>query len=155
MKKKHLPHKEEEVIQLAAEGLIKGYKASELSLEIKQKLPEENEELIEIGIRKAMTMIKEQTLIDIDKILPQHVELYEKIYKRFDELRYVPGKLKALRGKEKLIGLHKEANYVEVYNEVNIEITTDVQYDPSHLNVKEQKRLSDLMKKCEINASKD
>lgn len=146
--KKLLPHEVEKITQLAVEGLIKGYTSSQLSEEVSALYQSAPIEEVQLCIRRAIGVIKLQTLVDVDKIIPIHIGIYEQIYQWFDDMQYVPGKLKALRAKEKIVGLHRESNYVEVYNEVNAEIETDNGiYDISKLSDKEQKRLETLMKK--------
>lgn len=146
-KSKILPHELELITQLAVEGLIKGYSNSELLSIIQQSYSHVPIEDVEKKIREATSLIKERTLTDIDKIIPQHIELYEKVYRECDNIRYVPGKIKAMRGKEKLIGLHREQNHIEVINEIDIEIEQgSSDYDLSKLNAQELKRLEELMK---------
>lgn len=145
--KKNLPHETEIIIQLAVEGLIKGYSNSELVLNIKNSYEHIEVEVIEGCLRKALALIKDQTLTDIERIIPQHVELYEQIYQEYETLRYVPGKLKAMRAKERLLGLLKETNYVEIYNEVNVSVENEPEYDISKLSSDEQKRLNVLLKR--------
>lgn len=146
-KKKSLPHKQELILQLAVEGLIKGYPSSELVVELKRAYPETNDEEAERLIRQALAFIKDRTLIEIDRIIPRHVEIYEQIFKEYADLRYVPGKLKAMRAKERLLGLLKETNYVEVHNEVNLTLEQEPQYDLSKLEQTEIKRLEELMER--------
>lgn len=146
-KEKALPHLQVTITQLAVEGLIKGNPNSELLITIQRAYPDIQQEAIEIAIKDAMQMIRDSTLTDIDKIIPQHVEIYEQIYAECEKLRYVPGKLKAMRSKERLLGLLKETNYVEIHNELNIEIEREPEYDLSKLNPVEQGRFEALMKK--------
>lgn len=151
MKKKALPHDEEDIIRVCIEGLIKGYSKDELVDEVHKDykytyIPEEE---IETLIRRAVNAIKETTLVDLDKIIPIHIERYEWVYKEFDKLRFVAGKIKAMKGKEKLVGMHRENTQVEIHNEVNIEIEGESLYDTSKLNADERKRLEGYMKKIE------
>lgn len=149
MKKKILPHDKERLEQFAIEGLVKGYASSELILLCQQEFPSLEQEDFESALRRAHITIKETTLTDIDKIIPYHIELYERIYKEFnDDLYFLPGKLRALRQKEALTGLHKEQNFVEIHNTLDIEIEKEAEYDLTKLDDKEQKRLGDLMKRA-------
>lgn len=146
---KILPHKAEAIKQFAIEGIIKGYSNDTLIDLINADYGPVNIDECKLLIRQAHSIIKDETLIDIDKIIPQHIELYERLYRDFDNWRSIPGKLKAMRAKERLIGLHKESNYVDVYNEMNIEVETDSQYDLSRLTTQEQSKLNSLLKKIE------
>lgn len=145
--KKILPHEKELIEQFVVEGLIKGYSNDDLILLLKKDYPHLEEEEFRRGIRAANAIIKEEVLTDLDKVIPQHIEIYEKIYQEFDTLYYLPGKLKAMRQKERLVGLHKEQNTIEVINEVNIEVESGSDYDLNKLTIVEQKRLGELMKR--------
>lgn len=142
-----LPHTKETILQLAVEGLIKGYPASELSLELSKAVPDAPKDDIEKAIREAIVVIRDTTLTDIDKIIPLHVEIYERIYRECGDLRSPMGKVKAMKAKERLLGLLKETNYVEIHNELNVEIEQEPEYDLNKLTPSEQSRLEELMKK--------
>lgn len=144
---KPLPHTKETILQLAIEGLLKGYPSSELSLELSKAAPDVLQDDIDKAIKEAIVVIRDTTLTDIDKIIPLHTEFYERIYREFEEMRYVPGKLKAMKAKERLLGLLKETNYVEIHNELNVEIEKEPEYDVNKLSPSEQGRLEALMKK--------
>lgn len=146
-KQKPLPHEEILIRQYSIEALIKGYANTELFDILCKDYPHVEPYDLESLIRSAHIRITEATLVDIDKIIPLHIELYEKIYKELDELYYIPGKLKALRQKEKIVGLHKETNKIEIYNQINVEIESDPTYDISKLNKEEQVRLGDFIKR--------
>jgi hypothetical protein len=142
-----LPHLAAQIEETAIEGLIKGYAQVELVNILTKDFPEVPQEEVEKVIRGALKRIRESTMTDLDKIIPQHIEIYEKVYAEFDELYYVPGKLKALKQKEKIVGLHKESNTIEIHNEVNIEVEKESGYDISKLTKEEQGRLGELMKR--------
>jgi hypothetical protein len=145
--KKLLPHEEGVIEQYAIEAIVKGYSLEELRSNLIKDNPKLNPQIFEGIIRKAHGKIKISTLVDVDKVIPIHIELYERIYKEFDELYFVPGKMKAMRLKEGIIGLHKESNKVEIYNELNIEIESDPTYDMTKLTKDEQKRLEGFFKR--------
>lgn len=144
-----LPHEIESMFEFAIEGLIKGYSQSDLALKLKENWMNAPSDEIDRSIRRAIKAIKEETLVDIEKIIPLHIEDYEQIYQEADRLRSIPLKVQAMRGKEKLVGLHREINSVEIHNEVNIEVDGDPQYDLSKLSEPEQKRLEELMQKID------
>jgi hypothetical protein len=147
VKNEILPHDQILIREFAIEGIVKGYSNDELIELIVKDYKKYSIEAVQSLVRGAMFRIREAALIDIDKIIPIHIALYEKIYKEMDELYFVPGKLRALRQKEAIVGLHKEQNTVDVYNEVNVEMEQDPQYNINKLDKKEQKRLDELLKK--------
>jgi hypothetical protein len=149
--KQVLPHEAQQIEQFVIEGLIKGYASDELLELLKReygKVKNTSDEYFNLSIKRGYAAIKEVVLTDLDKIIPQHIELYEKIYQEFGDLYYVPGKLKALRQKEAIVGLHKEQNFVEVHNEINVEIEQEPEYDIHKLTIEEQGRLEQLMTKA-------
>lgn len=146
---KILPHEEEQMFEFAIEGLVKGYSQTDLLSKLKESWMSAPEEALQKVIKRALKAIKEETLTDIEKIIPLHIEMYEEIYQLADEMRVVGLKVEAMRAKEKLVGLHRETNSIEIHNEVNVEIETEPQYDISKLTTQEQKRLEGLMKKIQ------
>src|ERR1700744_765993 len=100
-KREGLPHEKAGVVEVAIEAIVKGYSTASIAFFLKQDFPELEEQTIETSIRQAIGFIRDRTLVDIDKIIPQHVEMYEKLYQEFHKLRHVPGKLKALKAKER------------------------------------------------------
>ena len=145
--KKPLPHEETQIRQFAIEGIIKGYSHSELLEIIQKDYPDVEASFIETYIRGGIIKIRELTLVDLDKIIPIHIEIYEKIYKEFDELYSMQGKLRAMRQKEMLVGMHKEINTTEIHNEIDLEIETDPTYDMSRLSQEDQVKLEGLLKR--------
>lgn len=83
-----------------------------------------------------------------DLIIPSHIMIYEQIYKYFESVNYTPGKMKALKLKEKLLGLHKVDNTIEINNKRTTIIERDAVYDVSKLEPKEQNRLDYLLNKA-------
>lgn len=141
-----MPHKREYMLQEVIMYYMKGYSNSEIADILRPAYKDVKPEEFDSLFRSAGAFIRDKTSVDIDKIIPQHVELYEQIYRKYDSLNHIPGKLKAMRRKEMLVGLHKESNYVEIHNEANITIEVEDRYDVTKLNPKEQKRLTELMK---------
>lgn len=80
-------------------------------------------------------------------IVPMHIELYEQIYKFFDEHNQASGKLKAMLYKEKLMGLHKTNNTIEINNKKTTIIEKNFTYDTNKLSNQEKERLSELLNK--------
>lgn len=83
-----------------------------------------------------------------EHIIPTHLDIYEEVFRYFDGVDFIPGKLKAMRFKEKLMGLHKEDRTVEINNKQTTIIEKQVSYDTNKLNQKEQSRLNELLKKA-------
>lgn len=82
-----------------------------------------------------------------EKVLHIHVELYEEIYKRFNDLDHSKGKLKTLEQKEKLLNLYQEEEReIVINNQTNI-IQQD-NYDTTKLNSNQQSRLFFLLEKA-------
>lgn len=142
-----LPHEELTIFQFVIEGIVKGYSNNELIDILSKDYPNLEIYYFESVIRKAHTKIRESTLTDIDKVIPAHISIYEQIYKELDELYAIPAKMKALRFKEALIGIHKETNNVEIYNEINLTVQVDPNYDLTKLNPDQQKKLQDYLKR--------
>lgn len=145
--KKALPHDKEKMEQFAVEKFIQGFSHSELSQLIREEFGKVTDVQVTAALSAATKNIRKNTLLDLDKIIPQHVELYEQIYKELDELYCMQGKLKALRQKEKLLGLLKENSTIDIYNEVNIEIEQETPYDLGKLDSRETKRLQTYLTK--------
>lgn len=144
-----LAHDIEQMFDFATEGLIKGYSHVDLMDKIGQQWMNAPVEEIERQIKRAVKAIREETLVDIDKIIPLHIEMYEEIYREADDMRSVGIKLRAMKAKEKLVGLHRETNVVEIHNEMNVEHEVEPQYNLTKLSSQEQKRLMELLKKIE------
>jgi hypothetical protein len=153
--KEILPHEAESIHEFAIEGLIKGYSHIDLIDKIRENWMNASEEVVDKLIKRAVKTIREETLTDIDKIIPHHIEMYEIIYQEAEGLRNVSTKLRAMKAKERLVGLHRETNSIEIHNTINAEIEVDAQYDLSKLDKKEQKRLELLMKKIEDVGTKE
>lgn len=135
-----------DTVHFAIEQILNGVSHSELVQLIcaKDSVSEPVAAKIIITARK---IISEDTLVEIEHIIDQHTEYYEQIFKYFDEVNFVPGKLKALKQKEKLLALHKEENVIEINNEVNVDIEQESQYDVNKLTGEEKKKLEQYMAK--------
>jgi len=83
-----------------------------------------------------------------DLIIPSHIMIYEQIYKYFEGVGYTAGKMKALKLKEKLLGLHKVDHTIEINNKRTTIIERDAVYDISKLEKNEQSRLDYLLGKA-------
>lgn len=81
-------------------------------------------------------------------IIPFHLDIYEQIFKYFEEVDFIPGKLKSMRFKEKLMGLHKEDRTVEINNKQTVVIEKEIVYNINRLDQNEQSRLQTLLNKA-------
>lgn len=83
-------------------------------------------------------------------IISVHVGHYEKMYRYFNSIGHVKGMNAAMKAKERLLGLHRDANKV-VINQTTTTTTTTVNepppYDFTKLNDKEKSRLDELLNK--------
>lgn len=97
----------------------------------------------------AKKKIVEDTAMEIDQIIHTHTSMYEHIYQYFDEVDFHPGRLKAMKAKEALLGLHKEENIVEINNTLNVETEQESEYDLNKLTIEEQIQLSKYLVKIQ------
>ena len=93
------------------------------------------------------SMVESQFLSDV---IHAHILDYEEIYKFFDEIDFLSGKLKALQQKERLLGYHKENNVLEINQNNNTTIEVDVNYDFSKLDESERQQVESLLAKIQI-----
>lgn len=121
------------------------------------KIIDIREHLVKIwGVKKEQTnrfleLVKDElasiTQQDAEYIIPMHLTMYEEIYQYFNDINFVPGKMKAMRFKEKLMGLHKEDRTVEINNKETTIIEKEVIYETKKLTQQEQSRLTQLLEK--------
>jgi len=135
---------ENDIIEL----LLKGLSHSDIVLKLMSEFSF-TAEAIDSAYATARKRLHESTLSELDQIIHTHTALYEKIYQYFDELDYLPGKLKAMKQKEALLGLHKEENIVEVNNTLNVEIEKEPDYDIEKLTIEEQGQLAKYLAKIQ------
>lgn len=145
---KMIPMITKEQITEAVTHIIAGKPHSEIVKLLMEKYGTDHEETTK-AVSEAKQKIQQNTLVDIDKIIPSHVNLYEKIFVEFQELGSLPGKLATMRQKEKILGLHREDTVIEINNELNLEIGDEV-YNRAQLTSTESDRLDQLFKKVKL-----
>ena len=139
------PQDKQQHITIACEAIIKGISYTQIL-----KLLEENgvkRSIAATVYESAQAAIKSMVSQDLEEVVSIHVQLYEHIYARCEGLAFHAGKLRALAAKEKIVGLHKEDNTIEINNEVNVTIEADDDYDLSLLTEEEKKRYDELYSK--------
>lgn len=123
--------------------------------EIVEKVLEAYPKLTEINAvavyEKSKEAIIEKVGVSLEGVINQHVNWYEVIWKKFNDIDCIAGKNAALRQKEKILGLLKEENIIKIDNEVNINVKKRVQYDFTKLDKDEQKRMDEYLKLVKLN----
>lgn len=93
--------------------------------------------------------LREAASVDTGLLVDLHIQFYEEAWQYFHEHDNQFGKNAALKAKERLLGLHKENNTVEINNRTNIEIETEEKYDLTKLTAQEQQILQSLIEKSQ------
>lgn len=127
--------------------MAEGHSKGEIKKLIKSYLPALSERNITNILDKAILKIEELSKQDIPVIVSLHLANYERIYEYFKSINHAQGMNKALRAKEKLLGLLKEKKLVINQNKTTI-IEKTVEYDVSKLSPEKQKRLEYLLNKA-------
>lgn len=123
------------------------------SKEIEEKILKEYKELnlgqsnIDKIKRKSLDALEEISKEDAEIVVSIHVGWYEEIFKYFNKINYSAGIRKAMRGKEKLLGLLKEPK-LTINQKINKTITREVDYDLSKLPEDKKVRLNQLLNKA-------
>lgn len=139
-------HDEEALRTDIIEWLMNGYSRQQI-VKFYSETRDLSERYVEEKYKDAVSEIKKRAGVDNEIVFHVHVELYETIYQFFEENDNVYGKRKALYGKEKLLGLHKEETNLEVNNTTNFELQTEAIYDTKKLLPDEQTRLNTILQK--------
>ena len=84
----------------------------------------------------------------VDQMLTLHLLRYEELFKLSNEAGMSSISIKALQGKEKIIGLHKDEAYVKVNNEY-IDTAAVTPYNFDKLSKEENNRLDALIEKMQ------
>lgn len=95
----------------------------------------------------AQKCIEEIVELDAAIIIHIHVRMYEKIYKYFREINNYEGMNKAMKGKEKMLGLNKIEGKVIKNKKVTIVINNTISYSSTALTKQKQDRYDFLIKK--------
>ena len=143
-------YQKEDMVAKTIEWIMQGISdKGQLNELIRQNSPEtlsyQNAQKV---ITMATTTLEEISKQTAAEVIPIHVEKYEKIYRYFYDLDIVNGQNKAMKAKEKLIGLLKDKNTVRINKETNVVINRQVEYDYSKINPEQMKRLQFLTDKA-------
>lgn len=103
--------------------------------------------IIRYAVEK-MELISKQ---DAEVVIANHMELYEKIYKYYEEIGNAQGVNKALKAKEALSGVFKDSKKLVINEKKKTVIERVVEYDTSKLNPAEQARMNQLLDKAKNN----
>ncbi len=126
--------------------IVSGKAKGEVQSLIKANSPIKlNKQDVDELIEKAKSVIEEITKEGPGEVIKKHVAIYEHIYAYFESINHVQGMNKALKAKERLVGVSK-GNRVTI-NQTTI-IEKVVSYDTSRLNETEKKRLEYLINKA-------
>lgn len=126
--------------------IIQGLSRTEILEKIQSAYPNLTVHNADNVYYNAKEAIVNRVATEVEKVVDLHVRWYETIWRGFDELDMVPGKLAALRQKEKILGLMKEENVVKINNEFNIHIKSKPSYDLNKLSPEEQVRMEKYLK---------
>lgn len=139
-------HDEEALRNEIIEWLLNGYSKSHI-IKFYQDSRGLNEYYLVARYNEACNEIRTRASVDHEIILHVHVDFYEQIFRYFEETNNVYGKRKALYSKERLLGLHKEDNNIEVNNTTNIELEQDAVYNLEKLLPEEKNKVNLLLSK--------
>lgn len=99
-------------------------------------------------IRFALARLSEITKQEAQVVVSNHVEKYEQIYTYFEGIHHAQGMAKAMKAKEKLIGLFKGKNNLVINSKKKTVINRIVEYDLNKLNPEERKKITELANKA-------
>lgn len=142
-------NKKEQLINRIAKMIVDGKSKSELIKLINRQYSIAETELNEL-INSAFNKIDNVSIQSPSIIIHSHIEIYEKIHSYFVEIGYTSGAKKAMKAKEKLLGVLKKDKLVINENSTTI-INTEIEYDTSKLSPDEKKRMEFLLNKARIN----
>lgn len=142
------PLQKQVLCQVVVEKLIEGLPRRDILLVIEKEMPVK---LSKTGMQNIYQLgqiwLELNVEIEAEKIIDNHISIYEKIYSYFHKLGYNKGMLKALFGKERMLGLYKEVK-VDVNKKTTVEFTQEVSYDTSKLSPEENTEFQLLLKKA-------
>lgn len=142
------PLQKQILCQKVVEQLIEGVPRRDILKVIEKEMPVK---LSKTGMQNiyqlGQTWLELNVELEAEKIIDNHVQIYEKIYNYFQKIGYNKGVLKALFGKERMLGLYKEVK-VDVNKKTTVEFTQDVNYDTSKLSAEENTEFQLLLKKA-------
>ena len=128
--------------------LLSGYTTSQINKHFKET--QGFDELYTIGrMNVCQANIRLAANVDPQLMIDLHLQLYEEAWQYFNENDNQFGKNKAMLAKEKLLGVHRENNNVEINNTINLEIQVEEEYDLTKLNEQEYAALQSLLEKSQ------
>jgi hypothetical protein len=130
------------------EYLLSGYTFSDI-VKVYKEEQEFEEGYTANRIALCQQQIRESAKVDSQLLIDLHIQFYEEAWQYFNEHDNQYGKNASLKAKEKLLGLHKETNSIEINNRTNVEIETEEQYDLTKLTAQEQTLLQSLIAKSQ------
>lgn len=141
------PFQKHELAQRVIEHILAGDSRSKLIPIVKQYTPVQ---LSETGVTNvieyAQQWLQENVQLEANIIVDIHTIWYEKIYQYFKSIGHVRGMNKAMKGKEKLAGMHREV--IKVDKKTTINVLPAAEYDLTSLTPEEQIRFEFLLNKA-------
>lgn len=128
------------------EYIIEGFSRTEIINKVLAAYPNLKEHNVVAIYEKAKLSIVDRVSTDIEKVVDLHIKWYEQIWRYFEWIDNVAGKRNALKQKEKILGLLKEDNIININNEINLNLTKSVKYDLNKLTPEERERFEGYLK---------
>ena len=121
-----ITEQQEQLIDDIQEWIISGVSRGDVRKKLMddQKINQQDADLL---IEESMTRIAENVLQDPKVVIADHIKKYEEIFAYFKKVGYVQGMNKALKAKEKLLGILKNQNKLVVNNSKNIVVEKKVE----------------------------
>lgn len=139
------------LISKVADLLLSGYSKTEIRTLLKFNAPlnilsnVDFDALIEDGKK----YLEETVSTDSKQIVTIHIGLYEEIYKYYKSIGHTEGANKAMRAKERLMGMIGK-NKVVINKKTDITIHRKIEYDLTRLTPAQKKRYQELYNKILI-----
>lgn len=138
-----------ELLQDVKEMILQGFSRSEVLSELNEQFPDVEYSKLNYLYNRGLTFYKHNALEreDLLDLIHLHIFEYEQIYKYFCEVDFLPGKKKALRMKETLLGVHKTEQVIEVNQNNTTIVDTQNEYDFEKLDKDEKVKLNEFLKR--------
>ena len=133
------------------EWIIGGFSRTKAYEMIRKYSPDEDYTNAECSClyNEAKKIICDTPEIDIGQLISVHIGVYEQIFNYFKSIGKLDSMNKALRNKERLIGLANSGNKIIINQKTTIDLSKNVQYDENRLSPSEKIELNGL--KLKIN----
>ena len=144
--------KQREIINYVIKSILSAEPKSTILDQIKLVFSIESEKVLETLYKSGHDYYDKRVLGKVERmdVINNHTNLYEEIYKFFNSIDYGQGMNAALLAKEKLLGLHKQENVVELNQRNTVIIEQENIYDLSKLNDIEKKKLNNFFETVKI-----